>query len=339
MSLIERIGLKALHRFDPETAHGLALRSLQLGLAGKRVPRTSAVLKTELAGLHLPNPVGLAAGFDKNATAIAPLCNSGFGFIEIGAVTPLPQPGNPRPRLFRLTEDKAAINRFGFNNDGADVIAERLARRDRSAGVVGVNLGANKSTENKARDYAIVLEKTGPFADFATINVSSPNTERLRDLQGMDALTAVIETVLGAWTKLETPIPVFVKIAPDLDGQQLDDIAKVVLKTGVAGVFATNTTLSRDGLASHHSTEAGGLSGRPLFRRSTEILRGLSDRLDGAVPLVGVGGIFSAQDAMEKLDAGATAVQFYTAMVYEGIGLADRMVRELDTLLTVRGRD
>ncbi len=337
MRLVEKAGLAALHRLDPERAHGLALKALQMGLAPQMPPASSDRLRTHVAGLALPNPVGLAAGFDKNGTAIKPLCKSGFGFIEIGAVTPRPQPGNPRPRLFRLSEDKAAINRFGFNNDGMEAVARRLEARDTSAGIVGINLGANKDSEDRAADFAKVLARTAPYVDFATVNVSSPNTERLRDLQGKAALAALLSTVMEAHSGLTKPIPIFLKIAPDLDEPQLDDIATVALESGISGLFATNTTLARDGLHGPHAAEAGGLSGAPLMEKSTQVLRDMAQRVGDKMPLIGVGGIASADDAMAKIKAGASAVQLYTGLIYGGITLADRIARDLDALLEAGG--
>ncbi len=333
--LLEQFGLKALHRLDPETAHGLALTALRLRLPPLPGPVTSPRLKTTLAGLALPNPVGLAAGFDKNATALAPLARAGFGFIEIGAVTPRPQPGNPRPRLFRLSEDRAVINRFGFNNDGMDAVAARLEKRPEAA-VIGINLGANKDSDDRAGDFARVLARCGGLVDFATVNVSSPNTERLRDLQGRDALAALLDGVLETRAALKKPVPVFLKIAPDLTEAELDDVAEAASGVGIDGIIATNTTLSRDGLTDPQSGEAGGLSGRPLFARSTRILAGLYRRLP-EMPLIGVGGVASAEDAYAKIRAGASAVQLYTALVFEGISLAPRIARELDGLLAGDG--
>ena len=336
MSLAERAGLALFHRLDPETAHGLALKALRAGLAPQPGPVTSARLRTTLAGMDLPNPVGLAAGFDKNAEALAALMRAGFGFLEVGAATPRPQPGNTRPRLFRLAEDRAAINRFGFNNDGAVAIAARLAARP--AGIpVGLNLGANKDSPDRAADFALVLATCGGAADFATINVSSPNTERLRDLQGRAALAALLAGVMQARDTLPRPIPVFLKIAPDLDEAALADIAEVAMASGLAGLIATNTTLSREGLRSPHRGEAGGLSGAPLFERSTRVLARLSQLTEGRLPLIGVGGVGSAEEAYAKIRAGASAVQLYTAMVYQGISAAARIAQGLDDLLARDG--
>ncbi len=336
MTLLERAGLLALHGVDPETAHGLALKALRLGLVPLPGPVTSNRLATSVAGLALPNPVGLAAGFDKNATALAPLGRAGFGFVEVGAATPRPQPGNPRPRLFRLDADRAAINRFGFNNDGASAIAARLAQTA-TAVPRGLNLGANKDSSDRAGDFARVLQVAGPHVDFATVNVSSPNTERLRDLQGAAALAALLDTVLAARADLPRPLPLFLKIAPDLDRAELADIASVASDSGIDGIIATNTTLDRGGLTGPATGEAGGLSGRPLFDRSTRVLAQLAQMTD--LPLIGVGGIASARDALTKIEAGASAVQFYTAMVFQGVSLAARIARDLDRLLAAKGHE
>ncbi len=330
--MIEKLGLWAMHRIDPEQGHGLALKALNAGLVPLPGPITSARLRTQVAGLDLPNPVGLAAGFDKNAVALAPLARTGFGFVEVGAATPRPQPGNPRPRLFRLSEDRAVINRFGFNNEGAEAIAARLSRR-RAGPVVGLNLGANKDSADRAADFASVLGTCGPFVDFATVNVSSPNTEKLRDLQGAEALLGLLRGVIARRDALERRIPVFLKIAPDLNDQELSDIAGVAVECGLDAVIATNTTLDREGLKSAHRGEAGGLSGAPLFEKSTRVLARLSQLLNRRVPLIGVGGIASAEDAYAKIRAGASAVQLYSALVYGGMSLVPRIAHGLDALL------
>lgn len=336
MSFGERLALPLLRRMDPETAHGLALRALGAGL-GQRAPADAFPrLATSLAGLALANPVGLAAGFDKNATVVGALGAAGFGFVEAGAATPLPQPGNPRPRLFRLTEDRAAINRFGFNNDGAEAIATLLAARP-AGGVVGLNLGANKTSADRAADFATVLTAAGPHVDYATVNVSSPNTERLRDLQGAAALAALLDGVMAANARLRRSVPLFLKIAPDLADRELAELVEVAAGSGIAGIIATNTTLDRTGLRSAHAGEAGGLSGRPLFARSTAVLARVSELLDGRLPLVGVGGIDSAEAAYAKIRAGASAVQLYTALVYAGLGLVPRILEGLDALLARDG--
>lgn len=330
MKALETIGLAALRRIDPETAHGLALTALNAGLGPRSGPVTSARLKTDLAGLSLPNPVGLAAGFDKNATALHALAKTGFGFLEVGAATPRPQPGNPKPRLFRLAQDQAAINRFGFNNDGMEAIAGRLAMRP-DGSVIGLNLGANKDSADKAADFATVLTRCGGVVDFATVNVSSPNTEKLRDLQGKAALAALLAGVMEARAALPDPIPVFLKIAPDLSPDELADVADVANTSGVAGIIATNTTLARDGLHGPHKAEAGGLSGQPLFEKSTRVLAQLAGMT--TLPIIGVGGVGSAEQAYQKIRAGASAVQLYTALVYGGISLAGEIAEGLDKLL------
>ncbi|MDD7969754.1 quinone-dependent dihydroorotate dehydrogenase [Roseinatronobacter alkalisoli] len=332
MSILESAGLALLRRFDPETAHGLAIKALQSGLTPMPRPVVSTKLKTQVAGLDLPNPVGLAAGFDKNATALRGLSRAGFGFVETGAATPRPQQGNPRPRLFRLTQDRAVINRFGFNNEGAQAIAARLARRPAGM-VLGLNLGANKDSIDRAGDFAEVLRMTGAHIDFATVNVSSPNTERLRDLQGADALAALLAGVMDARAELPRPIPVFLKIAPDLSQAELAEIAQVALAANLDAIIATNTTLSRDGLTSADAQQAGGLSGAPLFEKSTRVLAQLSHITDGKLPLIGVGGVSSAEQAYAKIRAGASAVQLYSALVYEGLSLVSRINHGLIALL------
>jgi len=297
---------------------------------------TSPRLRTQIAGLDLPNPVGLAAGYDKNAVAIAPLLRAGFGFVELGAVTPRPQLGNPRPRLFRLSEDRAIINRFGFNNQGMEAIAPRLAARPKH-GIVGLNLGANKDSDDRDADYVRVLEKCGPLVDFVTVNISSPNTERLRDLQGAEALTALLRRVMDARNGLASTLPVFLKIAPDLTDAEIADIAEVAATAGVDAIIATNTTLARDGLTSRHAQEKGGLSGAPLFARSTRVLARLALESGGKMPLIGVGGVASAEDAYIKIKSGASAVQLYSAMVYNGISMIADVIRGLDLLLARDG--
>jgi dihydroorotate dehydrogenase len=332
MSLIEQAGLRLMRFLDPETAHGLALRALNAGLGPKGGPVTSPRLATTVAGLALPNPVGIAAGFDKNAEAVRAALAAGPGFVEIGALTPRPQPGNPRPRLFRLAEDRAAINRFGFNNAGMEAALPRLAAA-RGAGVVGVNLGANKDAGDRAADYVAVLRCLWDHADFFTVNVSSPNTERLRDLQGRAALDALLGRVMAAKAELGGAKPVFLKIAPDLTEAEIADIADLALAHRLDGITATNTTLSRDGLSDPQKDQAGGLSGQPLFARSTAVLGQLYRLTGGRVPLIGVGGVASGAQAYEKIRAGASAVQLYTGMVYGSISLPGRIARDLDHML------
>lgn len=333
---LEFVGMNVLRSMDPEKSHSMALKALEMGLGNAPGEITSPRLKTTLAGLDLPNPIGLAAGFDKNATALDALAKSGFGFVEVGAATPRPQPGNPKPRLFRLSEDEAAINRFGFNNDGMEAIGSRLAQRPRRA-VIGLNLGANKDSGNRAEDFARVLAHCGAHLDFATVNVSSPNTEKLRDLQGKAALSALLAGVMETRNGLERKIPIFLKIAPDLTHEELAEIAEVAAESQLDAIIATNTTLSREGLQSADKDQAGGLSGAPLFERSTRVLAQLSKLTDGSIPLVGVGGIGSAGQAYAKICAGASAVQLYTALVYGGFSLAEAIIRDLDKLLQKDG--
>ncbi|RMD47480.1 MAG: quinone-dependent dihydroorotate dehydrogenase [Alphaproteobacteria bacterium] len=342
---IERIGLAALRQLDPERAHRLSLAALRLGLGTRGGPLRRPGLEVRLAGLELPNPLGLAAGYDKSAEAPAALARAGFGFVELGAVTPRPQPGNPRPRLFRLPAERAVINRMGFNNDGAETVAARLARwreaetaRGGPPVPVGLNLGANKDSPDRAADFAEVLRRCGPWIDFATVNVSSPNTERLRDLQGPAALARVLEQVLEARAALARPVPVFVKIAPDLTEAEIDALAETVLAAGIDGVIATNTTISRPpGLRGAAAGEAGGLSGPPLFALSTRVLARLFLRLGGRLPLIGVGGIDSPETAWAKITAGASALQIYTALIWEGPGLIEEILDGLAARLRAAG--
>ncbi|WP_370230311.1 quinone-dependent dihydroorotate dehydrogenase [Cognatishimia sp.] len=336
MNFLERLGMPLLYRFDPETAHGLAIKSLQLGVAAAPGLVTSPRLRTRVAGLDLANPLGLAAGFDKNAEALLGLSRAGFGFFEVGAATPRPQPGNPKPRLFRLTEDQAAINRFGFNNQGMEAIAARLAKRPRDA-ILGLNLGANKDSEDRAADFAKVLAHCGNHLDFATVNVSSPNTEKLRDLQGKEALSALLSGVLDVRDTLNRKIPIFLKIAPDLTEAEIEEIAEVALEQNIDAVIATNTTLDRAGLTSAHRDQMGGLSGAPLFEKSTRVLARLSYVTEGKLPLIGVGGVSNAEQAYAKICAGASAVQLYTALVYGGLSMVQDVLLGLDRLLEQDG--
>lgn len=332
--MLEKLGLPLLRQLDPERAHSLALTAVKAGLGPHAGAFTTARLRTTLAGMTLPNPIGVAAGFDKNATATGPLQRAGFGFLEVGAATPKPQPGNPKPRLFRLSEDRAAINRFGFNNDGADAIAARLSRLPREI-PIGLNLGANKDSADRVADFASVLTTCAPHIDFATINVSSPNTEKLRDLQGKAALRQIIEQVVAARTG--TKVALFLKIAPDLTDAELEDIADVIAGSALQGVITTNTTLARDGLKSPHATEKGGLSGQPLFNSSTRILAKFHHLTNGTIPLIGVGGVASADQAYAKIRAGASAVQLYTGLVYGGLTMVTEIAKGLDTLLARDG--
>ena len=283
-------------------------------------------LETKLFGLTFKNPVGLAAGFDKNAEYIEDMAKLGFGFIEIGTVTPKPQPGNDKPRMFRLVNDSALINRMGFNNQGADVAAERLKHlKDRNGLIIGGNIGKNKVTPNEeaVNDYIYCFHALYEHVDYFVVNVSSPNTPGLRDLQEKEPLKHILNTLQQLNTEKASQKPILLKIAPDLTDSQLDDIVEIVMDTKIAGVIATNTTISREGLRSDAELvkEAGGVSGAPLTKRSTEVIRYLSEKSGKAFPIIGVGGIHSAQDALDKLDAGASLVQVYTGFIYEGPGL------------------
>jgi dihydroorotate dehydrogenase len=329
--LIEALTLRALERLDPETGHDLALRALRLGLAPTAGTVTSPRLAGTLLGHAVPNPVGLAAGFDKNAVAMGPCLRAGFGHVEVGAVTPLPQPGNPRPRLFRLSADRAVINRFGFNNAGLEAMQARL-RLPRPAGLVGVNIGANKESTDRQGDYVKLVQGLAGLADYVSINVSSPNTPGLRGLQD----SAALDALLAACTAVAT-MPLVLKIAPDLDDAALSDVAALAERHRLAGIAATNTTLSRDGLRSAAAQEAGGLSGKPLRARATAVLRDLRHATGGRVTLIGIGGIDSAEAAYERILAGASAVQLYSALVYGGLSLVRRIAEGVDTMLARDG--
>ncbi len=333
--MIETLTLAALRKLDPETAHALALRALRAGLAGGGGPTASPRLRTTLCGCALSNPVGAAAGFDKNAQAVAPTLCAGFGFTEIGAVTPRPQAGTARPRVFRLVEDRAVINRYGFNNDGLEAIEARLSayRRRGGLGVVAANLGANADSPDRVADYVTLIRRLRGLAEILTVNVSSPNTARLRALQGREALEALLE----ACAEAAEGTPLALKIAPDLSEAELADIADIALQAGVAAIIATNSTLARDGLKSPHAAEAGGLSGPPLFEMSTRVLRRLRTITKGRLQLIGVGGIDSAETAYAKIRAGADAVQLYTGMIYGGLSLGARIAKGLDALLARDG--
>ena len=298
-------------------------------------------LRTRLAGLDLPNPIGMAAGFDKNAEAPDALLAAGFGFVECGTVTPLAQPGNPCPRLFRLNEDRAVINRLGFNNEGLDVFVARLQERGKRAGVVGANVGANKESADRVADYVRGMQRVWPFCAYVTANISSPNTPGLRGLQERGALEDLLGRLREARAALEAAHgrrPLFLKIAPDLDEIAIRDIAEIALAFGLDALIVSNTTLARPPhLRSDRHGEAGGLSGRPLLHPSTEILRAFARVLAGRLPLIGVGGVESGESALVKIKAGASAVQLYTGLVFEGPGLAVRIARQLDALLAAEG--
>ncbi len=333
MSALFDLASAGLRRLDAETAHHLAIRALKLGLA----PGAAAddpILATTVAGLALPNPVGLGAGFDKSAEAIPALLRAGFGFVECGTVTPRPQAGNPRPRLFRLGEDRAVINRMGFNNDGLEAFAARLARRP-AGGVVGANLGANKDSEDRIADYVAGLSRLDGLADYFTVNISSPNTPGLRALQGREALDELLGRLAEA---RRGPAPVFLKIAPDLEPGEIAMIVEACVAHRLDGMIVSNTTLDRPAsLGSAHAGEAGGLSGAPLREKALAALRTAREAAAGRLVLIGVGGIASGADAYARIRAGASAVQLYSALIFEGPGLVGRIKRDLAARLRADG--
>ncbi len=320
----------ALFLLDPESAHGLSLAALKaLPLTG--TSRTDGPLATEVAGLRFPNPLGMAAGFDKDGEVPDALLGLGFGFAEVGSITPLPQPGNPRPRLFRLAEDRGVINRMGFNNGGGEAAVARLARRHGRAGVVGINIGANKDSADRIADYAGLARLMAPLASYLAVNVSSPNTPGLRALQDEGALTALLDTVLEA--RGSAKVPVFLKVAPDLEPADIAAISRIAIDKALGALIVSNTTISRPPLKSRHAGEAGGLSGAPLKALALQRLRDFRKATGGEMALVGVGGIASAEDAWERIRAGASLVQLYSAMAYAGPGIARTIVRGLEQLL------
>jgi dihydroorotate dehydrogenase len=327
-----------LRRLDPEVAHGLTLRALARGLAPRESGTDDPILAIRLWGRDFANPIGLAAGFDKDAAVVGPLLELGFGFVEVGTVTPRPQAGNPRPRIFRLPGERAVINRLGFAGAGARSAVRRLARWRASGGrgILGVNLGKNRDSADAAADYAAVARALGRYADYLVINVSSPNTPGLRALQERAELERLVDAVRQALAETPTGAapPLLVKIAPDLAPADLEDIAAVALERALDGLIATNTTVARPaGLRGRHRAEAGGLSGRPLFAPATRVLAETYRLTDGRVPLIGVGGVASGAEAYAKIRAGASLVQLYTGLIYEGPALVPRIKRELAQLL------
>ncbi len=336
MSVLNTIGMPLLRLFDAETAHGLAITALKSGLTGAPKALPDRRLEVEALGLTFPNPVGLAAGFDKDAEVPDAILSVGFGFAEVGTVTPLAQTGNPRPRMFRLTSDRAVINRLGFNNKGHQAALRRLKARPRS-GVVGVNIGANKDSTDKIADYELGVRTFAELASYMTVNVSSPNTPGLRGLQDRGALEELLGRVGEARKEVSVRPPLLLKIAPDLDDEALQDIADVVLRAAIDGVIVSNTTISRPPLKSPDKGEQGGLSGAPLFSLSTKILAKFHLATAGKIPLIGVGGIDSGSAAWEKFRAGASLVQIYSGMVYEGPGLAQTIGHHLSQQLERSG--
>ncbi|WP_225982237.1 quinone-dependent dihydroorotate dehydrogenase [Qipengyuania flava] len=319
----------ALFAIDPERAHRLTVRAL--ALAGRRGPPAAGALAIDVAGLGFPNPLGMAAGFDKDAEVPDQLLGLGFGFAEVGSITPRPQAGNPRPRLFRLVEDRAVINRMGFNNGGAEVARDRLVRRAGRPGIVGINIGANKDSEDRIADYVAMTRVMAPLASYLAVNISSPNTPGLRALQDEGALTGLLDAVIEA--RGTAGPPVFLKVAPDLESADIDAIARIALDRKLGALIVSNTTITRPALLSANARETGGLSGAPLRDLAQQRLRDFRKATGGAIPLVGVGGLASAEDAWARIRAGASLVQLYSAMVYGGPGLPRRILRGLEALM------
>ncbi|MEP2544158.1 MAG: quinone-dependent dihydroorotate dehydrogenase [Alphaproteobacteria bacterium] len=336
MTFADRL-MPALRSLDPETAHSLALMALSMGLAPPVATAPRPILKTRVWGMEFTNPVGLAAGFDKDARVPQAVLGLGFGFTEVGSVTPRPQPGNPKPRLFRLTEDRAVINRMGFNNGGHDAMAARLAKfraGPMGQGIAGVNLGRNKDSKDEVRDYVLGVERLGALASYLVVNVSSPNTPGLRTLQDRGPLTALLTAVKAARDGLANRPPLLVKIAPDLASADLEDIAAVAADVGIDGIIATNTTISRPaGLRDSQKGQIGGLSGAPLKSMAKGVISDLYQLVGRDIPLIGVGGIATGADAYARIRAGASLVQIYSALVFEGPYLAARIANELADLL------
>jgi dihydroorotate dehydrogenase len=339
----DALSLPLLRWFDPEDAHRLAIQGLRL-LPPIRPRPDDPKLAVRAFGLNFPNPVGMAAGFDKSAEVPDALLRLGFGFVEIGSVTPKPQTGNPRPRLFRLERDEAVINRMGFNNDGADAVLRRLANRAHLSGIVGVNVGANKDSPDRVADYVKLIETFAPVASYFTVNVSSPNTAGLRNLQQAAALDDLLAKVIDARERARQNAgdsPVLLKIAPDLTLNELDDVVHIARSRRVDGMIVGNTTIARSSILREQSRakQQGGLSGRPLFRLSTRMVAETYVRAEGAFALIGVGGIDSGGAALTKIRAGASLIQLYSSLIYKGLGLVDDIKRDLASTLLRTGRD
>ncbi|MEL7197859.1 MAG: quinone-dependent dihydroorotate dehydrogenase [Pseudomonadota bacterium] len=327
----------ALFALDSETGHRLAIAGLKAlpNRSRDKSGEKEGPLSIDVAGLRFPNPVGVAAGFDKDAEVPDALLGLGFGFTEVGSITPRPQAGNPKPRLFRLVEDNAVINRMGFNNAGAQAALERLKARANRHGMVGINIGANKDSDDRIADYATMAKVMAPWANYLAINVSSPNTPGLRALQDESALTALIQGVIQARDEVcsQNPPPIFLKVAPDLDSADIDAIARIAIDTQLGALIVSNTTISRPDLRSHHAGEAGGLSGEPLRALALQRVRDFRKATGGDLPIIGVGGIGSAEHAWERIKAGASLVQLYSAMVYEGPGLGAHIAQGIARLM------
>ena len=332
MKFYEKLTLPILNTLNSEIAHDLSILILQSNLIPGPGKLTSNRLKINICGLNLPNPLGLAAGYDKNAKVVPQLAKLGFGFIEVGAATPLPQKGNPKPRIFRLKKDLAIINRLGFNNEGMHKIKNRLAKYS-GQGIVGINIGANKNSSDQSEDYCKVLAEIHSYVDYVTINISSPNTKNLRQLQSQTSLKKLLQKVDTTKNNLANAPPIFLKISPELTSSEIQEISALATEFYVDGIIATNTTLERKKLLSKNQNQDGGLSGQPLFLKSNKILAQFSRELDGKIPLIGVGGASSALEVYSKIKAGASAVQLYSALIYNGFSLIEKIVEELDVLV------
>ena len=350
MTIIDDIGLALIKQLPPEAAHTATIKALKFGLASKAKPlnrEASNLLSVSLpvSGLNLPNPLGIAAGFDKNAEVYGPCLSMGAGFVECGTVTPKPQPGNPKPRLFRLKEDLAVINRMGFNNNGLEPFVERLKSGAQKAGVIGANVGANKVSQGVKRieDYLDGISAVWEHCSYITLNISSPNTPGLRGLQNksdlQELLAAASRAIAEQEDRTQIKLPIFLKIAPDIDDEAVDDIVNAVLvASGLTGIIVSNTTIHRTAfLKSSYANESGGLSGKPLFEKSTEILRKVARRVDGRLDIIGVGGVYDAQTAYNKIRAGAHCFQLYSALVYQGAPLIPSILEGIGDLIKADG--
>ena len=336
--MLEKIGVKILQRLDAELAHDIALLYLRTNMLSQIKIPYYPKLKTSLSGITIPNPIGLAAGFDKNGVAIKPLSQLGFGFTEIGAVTPHAQPGNLKPRAFRLKREKAIINHYGFNNVGMVKVNNRLQKYGKKS-VIGLNIGANKNSLDMKGDFSKVLAYCGNNLNFATINISSPNTKLLRDFHNREKLEELLSEVIATNKLLTTPIPIFIKISPDLEVSQLEEIVMITDKYRLAGIIATNTSIDYQLLKNPKDFSKGGISGAPLLHKSTKILAQLSVISEGKIQLIGVGGVSSGAEAFTKICAGASAVQLYSALAFCGPNLIASILKELNTILDIHGYD
>jgi len=326
-----------IFKFSPEVAHSLAIKALKLNNVPYSKPKDNHILETNFCEKKLPSPIGVAAGFDKNAEVYNPLFNLGFGFVEVGTITPKPQFGNPKPRVFRLEEDEALINRLGFNNSGSDEISKRIKENNKK-GFLGINIGPNKDSTNRVEDYLICFRKFYNLADYITINISSPNTENLRDFHNQDELSSLIDKLKNEKKKLNSNIPLAIKVSPDLNDDQINEVSNTILKQEIGIVIVSNTTdKNRENLKNINKLEKGGLSGKPIEKISNEAISKFYKILKDKTKIIGVGGVSNGQDAFEKITSGATLVQLYTGMVYRGPRIASKISKELIDLLKNKG--